>query len=135
MKIVATYSSEADTAYVAFGEPRDVARTTAPIEDLSIDLDTDGRLVGIEFITASRLLDSSALADFEADELIGVTQIAEFLGKPKQNVAQHYTRRDDFPKPAAVLPTGRYWRRADIEAWRERSEIGRRRGRPRTRTP
>lgn len=117
MKIVSTYSPEADTAYVAFGDSRDVAETVAPVEDLAIDLDHDGRVVGIEFVTASRLLDDSALKDTELDELIGVTEIARYLGKRKQNVAQHYASRDDFPEPAAELPTGRYWRRGDIEAW------------------
>lgn len=117
MKIVSTYSAEADTAYVAFGERRDVAQTIVPTDDLGIDLDAEGRVVGIEFVTASRLLDPSALEDAERDELIGVSELAEYLGKRKQNVAQHYTRRRDFPRPAAELPTGRYWRRAEVEAW------------------
>ncbi len=120
MKIVSTYSPEADTAYVAFGDHRDVAETVAPVEDLAIDLDHDGRVVGIEFVTASRLLDESALEDVELDELMGVTEIARYLGKRKQNVAQHYSSRDDFPEPVAELPTGRYWRRGDIEAWATR---------------
>lgn len=117
MKIIPTYSREADTAYVAFGSSRQVASTIAPLEDLAIDLDADGRVVRIEFVTASRLLDPTALEDAWNDELIGVTQIAELLGKRKQNVTQHYTRLRDFPAPAAELPTGRYWRRGDIEAW------------------
>jgi uncharacterized protein YuzE len=120
MKIVSTYSPGADTAYVAFGDSRDVAETVAPVEDLAIDLDRDGRVVGIEFVTASRLLDESALEDAELDELVGVTEIASYLGKRKQNVAQHYASRDDFPEPAAELPTGRYWRRGDVEAWATR---------------
>ena len=33
-----------------------------------------------------------------------MTEIAEFFGKHKQNVAQHYTRKPDFPQPAAELP-------------------------------
>jgi hypothetical protein len=106
-----------------------VARSIVPIEDLVVDLDEDGRLVGIEFVTASRLLDGASLADAEGDELIGVTQIAELLGKPKQNVAQHYTRRPDFPLPAAELPTGRYWRREDVEAWRQSRTLRSPRGR------
>jgi uncharacterized protein YuzE len=117
MKIVATYSAEADTAYVSFGDSREVTETLAPMEDLSIDLDRDGRIVGIEFVTASRLLDPSTLEEAWGDELIGVTELADVLGKRKQNVAQYYTRRPDFPRPAAQLPTGRYWRRGDVETW------------------
>jgi uncharacterized protein YuzE len=117
LKIVPTYSRDADTAYIAFGDGRDVAQTVAPIEDVAIDLDAEGRIVGIELVSASRRLDPSALADAESDELLGVTQIAEVMGKRKQNVAQHYTRRADFPDPAVELPAGRYWRRGDVEAW------------------
>lgn len=125
MKIVATHSIDADTAYVAFGDDREVVETIAPVDDVAIDLDVDGRIVGIEFVTASRVLHPSALQDSEKDELIGVTEIAEFLGKRKQNVAQHYTRKPDFPSPVAELPTGRYWRRGDVEAWWASSEVGR----------
>lgn len=127
--MVPTYSVEADTAYVAFGDGGEVARTIAPLEDLAIDLDAEGRILGIEFVTASRLLQPSALAEFEADELVGVTQIAEDFGIRKQNVAQHYTRRDDFPRPVAELPTGRYWRRGDVAGWYRQSKIGQRRRR------
>lgn len=63
------------------------------------------------------MLHPSVLEAAELDELVGVGEISEYLGKCKQNVAQHYTRRDDFPAPAAELATGRYWRRGDVEAW------------------
>lgn len=125
MKIVATHSIEADTAYIALGEDREIVETIAPIDDVSIDLDAEGRIVGIEFVTASRVLHSSALQDAEKDELIGVTGIADLLGKRKQNIAQFYTRKPDFPQPVAELPTGRYWRRGDIEGWWEASSTGR----------
>lgn len=125
MKIVATHSIDADTAYLAFGDDREVVETVAPMDDVAIDLDAEGRIVGIEFVTASRVLHPSALQDSEKDELIGVTEIAEILGRRKQNVAQHYTRKEDFPRPVAELPTGRYWRRGDVEAWWESSAVGR----------
>ncbi len=130
MKIVPTYSAEGDTAYVAFGAAREVVQTIAPLADFAIDLDAEGRVVGIEFVTASRLLDPSVFdEDPSLEELIGVTEIAAYIGKRKQNVAQHYTRRDDFPQPVAELPTGRYWRRGDIETWFRGSQIGQRRQR------
>ena len=65
MKIIATHSIGADTAYVAFGDDRDVVETIAPIDDVAIDLDADGRIVGIEFVTASRVLHASALQESE----------------------------------------------------------------------
>jgi len=126
MRITPTYSETADTAYLSFGEARSVAKTIAPMDDLAIDLDDEGRIVGIEFVTASRLLDDTTLVDAELDELIGVTEIARLLGKRKQNVTQYYTLRDDFPSPAAELPTGRYWRRGDVDAWITREQNQRR---------
>ena len=128
MNISATYDASGDTAYVTFGDTRPAARTISLAEDIAIDLDSSGRVVGIEFVTASALLDPSAFdREPRLEELIGVTEIAAILGKHKQNVAQHYTRRRDFPAPAAELPTGRYWRRGDIEHWYEQSRSGERR--------
>jgi len=125
MKITPTYSEAGDTAYVAFGEPREVIETIAPLEDLAIDLDAAGRVVGIEFVTASRYLDPSVFEEEPGfEDLIGVTEIAEVIGKRKQNVAQHYSRLSDFPRPVAELPTGRYWRRGDVLRWYEQSRTG-----------
>jgi uncharacterized protein YuzE len=126
VKIVSTYSAEADTAYLAFGDAREVTETVAPLDDIAIDFDANGRIVGIELVTASRYFDPTVFdEDPYFEELIGVTEIAEYLGKHKQNVAQHYTRRPDFPRPVAALPTGRYWRRGDVESWYEQSKSGR----------
>jgi uncharacterized protein YuzE len=124
VKITATYDADGDTAYVQLGTSRPVTRTLSPTEDIAIDLDEEGRVVGIEFVTASVVLDPSTFdQDPRQEKLIGVSEIAAMFGKHKQNVAQHYTRRRDFPEPVAVLPTGRYWRRGDIERWYEQSRI------------
>jgi uncharacterized protein YuzE len=63
MRLSASYNAEADTAYVRFGDARPVARSVTPIEDVVIDLDRDGRIVGIEFVTASRILDAPTLQE------------------------------------------------------------------------
>jgi uncharacterized protein YuzE len=124
MKVTPTYDATGDTAYVGFGDIRPVARTISPVEDIAIDLDANGRVIGIEFVTASHVLDASTFdQDPRLEELIGVTEIAEALGKHKQNVAQHYTRRRDFPAPVAELPTGRYWRRGDVERWQSETRV------------
>ena len=125
MKITATYDADGDTAYIQVGDLRTAARTLSPTEDIAIDLDDKGRVVGIEFVTESAVLDPSTFdQDPRQEKLIGVTEIAAMLGKHKQNVAQHYTRRRDFPEPVASLPTGRYWRRGDVERWYEQSRVG-----------
>jgi uncharacterized protein YuzE len=120
MRLRATYSPDADTAYVEFGTPRTVFESRAVAPDLTIDYDQAGRIVGIEFVTASTYLDPSTL-DPEADAVIGLGEVAEMLGKRKQNVAQYFTRRSDFPQPVAELATGRFWRKGDITDWLERS--------------
>jgi uncharacterized protein YuzE len=122
MKLRTTYSSDADTAYIEFGNPRPVSESVEAAPDLVIDLDDRGQIVGMELVTASRWLDRSALADAPADEFLGITELAEVLGKRKQNVAQHYTRLPDFPPPAAELASGRYWRRGDVEDWVQQRE-------------
>lgn len=50
-------------------------------------------------------------------ELMGVAEIAELLGVSRQRVDALSRRKGSFPQPAAVLQTGRVWRRADIEKW------------------
>lgn len=125
MKITATYDPRIDIAYVAFGNARRAVKTIAPTDDIAIDLDAEGCVVGIEFVTATAVLHPSTFDQPPSlEELIGVTEIAELIGKHKQNVAQHYTRRRDFPEPAAELPTGRYWRRGDVLRWYEQAGIG-----------
>ncbi len=53
-------------------------------------------------------------------ELVGAAEIAEMLGVSRQRVDQ-LAQHDDFPKPAAVLATGRIWERDDIERWARRT--------------
>lgn len=53
------------------------------------------------------------------DSLIGVTEIGERFGVAK-NTAWRWTRRSDFPLPAARLASGPVWRAADVDAWAKR---------------
>jgi predicted DNA-binding transcriptional regulator AlpA len=50
------------------------------------------------------------------DTLIGITEIGERFGVAK-NTAWRWTRRPDFPAPAARLASGPVWRAADVDAW------------------
>ncbi len=51
----------------------------------------------------------------EAD-LMGLTEIAAFLGVSPQRVDQ-LAAGADFPEPTAELAAGRIWTREDIEGW------------------
>ncbi len=57
-------------------------------------------------------------------ELVGVAEIAELLGMSRQRVHQ-LAKRDDFPRPIAVLSAGAVWERRDVEKWaRQTGRLG-----------
>jgi prophage regulatory protein len=60
-----------------------------------------------------------------ADDLVGITEIAEMLGISRQRVYQLLESDDSFPKPVAEISAGRIWRRPDVEAWAKSTGRGR----------
>lgn len=54
-------------------------------------------------------------------ELMGVSEIAEYLGVSRQRVDALARTKADFPAPAASLQAGRVWRRQEVEAWAKSS--------------
>jgi prophage regulatory protein len=48
--------------------------------------------------------------------LLGLAAIARRLGVSRQR-AHKLAERDDWPRPAHELATGRVWRETDVEAW------------------
>lgn len=50
--------------------------------------------------------------------VLGITQIARRLGLTRQR-AHKLAERGDFPTPVHDLPTGRLWRKGDVERWIE----------------
>ncbi len=61
--------------------------------------------------------------------LVGVTEIAEMLVVSRQRADQITRQYADFPKPDAILSTGRIWRRTHVDQWMRRHP-DRRPGRP-----
>jgi prophage regulatory protein len=53
-------------------------------------------------------------------ELVGLSEIAEMLGRSTRTV-KTYMKRTDFPKPLGHLARGRIWRRRDVERWANRT--------------
>lgn len=51
------------------------------------------------------------------EDLMGVAEVAEFLGVSRQRVDALARTKSDFPPPVASLQAGRVWRREDIEEW------------------
>ncbi|MGH3040715.1 MAG: helix-turn-helix transcriptional regulator [Gaiellaceae bacterium] len=65
-------------------------------------------------------------------ELVGLTEIAEAFGV-RRNSAWRWSKRPDFPPPAARLSHGPVWRRRDVDAWAKKT-LPLPTGRPRTRS-
>lgn len=55
------YDAEADAAYLYLVEGEKAARTVAATNDVNLDFDADGRLIGIEVLDARRRLPKSLL--------------------------------------------------------------------------
>jgi prophage regulatory protein len=51
-------------------------------------------------------------------DLVTLADFGQMAGVSRQRAWQ-LASREDFPKPAAVLGTGRVWRRRDLERWIE----------------
>lgn len=52
----------------------------------------------------------------EADDLLTLTEVADFFGVSRQRASQ-LSRRPDFPPAAITTKLGSCWTRADIEAY------------------
>jgi prophage regulatory protein len=50
------------------------------------------------------------------EPVMGLTEIAEFIGISRQRVHQ-LSQRPGFPEPYARLSMGIVWRRDEVEAW------------------
>src|SRR3972149_6317610 len=92
-----------------------VAKTDRPSEDIALDFDSDGRLLGLEIMNAAKHL-REPLRDFRLDSIVGVKEAAALLGVAAPNFIRDFVNRRDFPKPVAKLSAGRVWFKSQIEA-------------------
>ncbi len=62
-----SYDSKYDLLYIRFGKARKVVNK--PVNsDITLDLDRQGRLVGIEILSASRHIDLSAILPVKSEK-------------------------------------------------------------------
>ena len=95
-----------------------VKKTVRVTDDIALDFDGRGRLVGIDVSNASRVLGRSAFTDeSSSDELVGVAEAAKLCGVKKPNFIRDFASRPDFPKPLVELASGRIWLRSEIAAY------------------
>jgi chromosome partitioning protein len=58
-----------------------------------------------------------------ADELLGLSEVADLLGASRQTVGNWRQRREGFPEPVAELKSGPIWQRATIVEWAEANGV------------
>jgi ATP-dependent helicase HepA len=115
-----------DLAYILLrpelrGQPRGVARSTRVAEDIVLDVDENGQLIGIELLNASARLDLDKISEGTADLIVGVKEAAEMLAIEKSNFVRDHANKPQFPVPIAELASGRFWLRSDVQRYSERA--------------
>lgn len=121
---------EHDLAYILLrpelrNQRGSVARSQRIGDDIVLDLDKQGQLIGIELLNASTRLDMANVVEGAGDLIVGVKEAAEMLGVEKPNFIRDYANKDDFPKPLAELASGRFWLRSDIERHMQKDDSNR----------
>jgi uncharacterized protein YuzE/predicted DNA-binding transcriptional regulator AlpA len=117
---------EFDQLYINFSKSSEegaVAQTVEALPGVNLDLDAEGRLIGVEIIGAKDVIGASADEIDFAGELVGVKEAAELAGKDKANFLRDLASREDFPKPIVSLASGRYWVSAEIERYLRKEKI------------
>ncbi len=118
-----------DQVYIGLGnngalESGAVNKTVRATDDIALDFDKRGRLIGIDISNASRLLGRRIFTErATVDELVGVAEAAKLCGVKKPNFIRDFASRPDFPKPLAELASGRIWYRSEIEAYLEPKRV------------
>ncbi|MBS3908666.1 MAG: DUF2283 domain-containing protein [Actinobacteria bacterium] len=124
MNITIQADKDNDQLYILFRENKELAGIAAETKKLAdnlyLDVDSEGRLVGIEIWQASKTLGAS-IEDIGLDSLVGVAEAAKLFGVKKPNFIRDYVGKEDFPKPVAALASGRIWRLKDLEEYKAHS--------------
>ena len=115
---------EHDLAYILLrpelrGRRGAVARSVRVAEDVVLDLDESGHLIGIELLNASARLDVDEAETATREVIVGVKEAAEMLRVEKSNFVRDCANKPDFPAPIAELASGRLWLRSTIERYAE----------------
>jgi len=120
MKLTIDPDRENDQLYISFARQplraSIVARTQRVGDDIALDFDGSGRLVGIDIMNASKVV-GSALDDFQLDRLLGVKEAAKLARVHASNFVRDYASQPDFPRPVVGLASGRIWLRSQVEQY------------------
>src|SRR3990172_5059662 len=120
MNLTVEADAENDLLYLSLSakalEAGSAKKTTRVGENIALDFDAEGHLLGIEVIGASRVLGES-IEDVRLDFLVGVKEAAALAGVQRSNFVRDYADKPDFPAPVVELGTGRVWLRSQVEAY------------------
>jgi uncharacterized protein YuzE len=106
-----------DQLYVNFSgriEKGVVAETVEAVSGVNLDLDRDGRLIGVEIVGAKDVIGTPASELDLSGELLGVKEAAELAGKDRANFLRDLASREDFPKPIARFASGPCWLSSEV---------------------
>ena len=128
MKLTIDTDKETDQCYLAIGErvleKGVVASTLRVTDDVMLDFDSEGRLIGIDVLNASTILGDD-YDTIQIDSLVGVKEAAALVGVRPSNFVRDHASSDAFPAPVAELSSGRIWLSSqvrDYAATRQREE-------------
>lgn len=123
MKITVQADRENDLLYVALSAAAlgagAVAKTVRVNDDVALDFDAAGKLLGLEVMHASEHVGSS-VDEIEFNELLGVKEAAALLRVQRSNFVRDYADKPDFPRPVVELATGRVWLKSQVEEYQRR---------------
>ncbi len=122
MLSIIEFDRKHDLAYILIraelrDKPGAVKQSKRVAEDIVLDLDADGQLIGIELLNASSRLDLSKISEGPTELIVGVKEAAAMLGVEKSNFIRDYVNNAEFPAPVAELASGRFWLRSDINRY------------------
>lgn len=124
MNIIIQTDKDNDQLYILFQGEEELAsiatKTKKLADNLYLDVDSGGKLVGIEIWQASKMLGVS-IKDVGLDSLVGVAEAAKLFGVKKPNFLRDYASKEDFPGPVAKLASGRIWRLKDLEEYKAKN--------------
>ena len=120
MDVIIHTDDDADAVYVALApvsaKKGAVKRTARVDEDIALDFDGSGRLLGVEVLNASQRLKGKT-GQIRLDELLGTKEAAALLGVRPPNFVRDHADAASFPRPVATLASGRIWLRSQVEAY------------------
>ena len=118
MDVIIHTDEEADAVYIGLAAPAakkgTVKRTARVDDDIALDFDGKGRLLGVEVLNASQRLTGN-YGDVRIDQLVGTKEAAALLGVRAPNFVRDHADSTSFPRPVVTLASGRIWLRSQIE--------------------